>query len=68
MYNPRSVVCALTDNQISSYCTSSGPYDEIFYYVRNDIDHLRDDLALMVSGESVRIKLQGYSAARRSLP
>ena len=29
LYNPRSVVCALADNQISNYRTSSGPYDEI---------------------------------------
>ena len=81
MYNPRSVVCALTDNQISNYWTGSGPYDichqaqlddlrthqrassdEIFYYIRNNIEDVRDDLALMVSGERIGIKLQGYSA------
>ena len=28
LYNPRSIICALTDNQISSYWTSSDPYDE----------------------------------------
>ncbi len=33
MYNPRSVVCALADDQISNYWTGSGPYDEIFYYI-----------------------------------
>ena len=32
MYNPRSVVLALTNNNIGNYWTSSGPYDEIFYY------------------------------------
>lgn len=30
LYNPRSVVGALSDNQLGSYWTSSGPYDEIF--------------------------------------
>lgn len=30
MYNPRSVVLALTNNNIGNYWTSSGPYDEIF--------------------------------------
>ena len=34
IYNPRSVVCALKNNQIGSYWTSSGPYDEINYYVK----------------------------------
>lgn len=62
IYNPRSVVSALTDNQISNYWTSSGPYDEIFYYIRNNIEDVRDDLAVMVSGERVEIKLQGYAA------
>lgn len=62
IYNPRSVVCALTDNQISNYWTGSGPYDEIFYYIRNNIDDVRDDLALMISGERIEIKLQGYAA------
>ena len=33
LYNPRSVVGALSDNQLGSYWTSSGPYDEIFYYI-----------------------------------
>ncbi len=67
MYNPRSVVCALTDNQISSYWTGSGPYDEIFYYIRNNIEEVRDDLAMMISGERINIKLQGYAATDMEL-
>ena len=57
LYNPRSVVCALSDGQLASYWTSSGPYDEIFYYIRNDLEHIRDDLALMVCGESVDARI-----------
>lgn len=67
MYNPRSIICSLTDNQISNYWTSSGPCDEIFYYIRNNIEDVRDDLAMMVSGERVRIRLQGYAAASTEL-
>lgn len=33
LYNPRSVIGALTYNQLRSHWTSSGPYDEIFYYI-----------------------------------
>ena len=62
VYNPRSVVCALNDNQLSSYWTSSGPYDEIFFNKRNNVDEVRDDLALMVSGERVEAKMQEYAA------
>lgn len=67
LYNPRSVICALTDDQISSYWSSSGPYDEIFYYIRNNVKDVRDDLAYMVAGERVAVKLQGYAAAAREL-
>lgn len=67
MYNPQSVVCALSDNQISNYWTSSGPYDEIFTYIRNNVADVRDDIALMISGESIEVKLQGYAAVNAEL-
>lgn len=62
LYNPRSVVLALTDNQIRNYWTSSGPYDEMFYYIRHNIEDVRDDLALMVSGERVPADIGQYAA------
>ena len=62
LYNPRSVVLALTDNQLRNYWTSSGPYDELFYYIRNNVEDVRDDLALMVSGERVAAKIGQFSA------
>lgn len=62
LYNPRSVVCALSDGQLASYWTSSGPYDEFFYYIRNDLEHIRDDLALMVCGESVDARIGEFAA------
>ena len=53
MYNPRSVVLALQNNQLYNYWTSSGPYDEIFYYIKNNVQAVRDDLALMAAGERI---------------
>lgn len=44
IFNPRAVICALTSNQIQSYWTSSGPYDEIFYYIKNNIADVREDI------------------------
>lgn len=67
LYNPRSVVLALTDNQLRNYWTSSGPYDELFYYVRNNIDEVRDDLVLMVSGERVFADIGQFSAVSTQL-
>ncbi len=62
MYNPRSVVLALQNNQLYNYWTSSGPYDEIFYYIKNNVQAVRDDLALMVAGEHIPVKIQEYAA------
>ena len=61
------IVCALFDNQLSNYWTSSGPYDEIFYYVRNDIKNIRNDLALMVIGERVNAKIGDFAAVSMEL-
>ena len=67
LYNPRSVVMALRFNQISNYWTSSGPYDKIFYYIRNDIDHIKNDLALMIAGEGVDAKIDEFAASAMEL-
>lgn len=67
VYNPRSVVMALINNQLGNYWTSSGPYEEIFYYVRNNVDEVRDLLALMVSGVPVRVKVKEYAASSMNL-
>lgn len=67
MYNPRSVVAALTNNNLGNYWTSSGPYDEIFYYIEKNIADVRDDLAFMVSGMSVPAKVREYAATSMNL-
>ena len=67
VYNPRSVVFALTNNNLAFYWTSSGPYDEIYYYIEHNIDDVRDDLALMISGEAVPAKIQEYAATSMKL-
>lgn len=67
VYNPRSVVFALQFNNLANYWTSSGPYDEIYYYIRNNISDVRDDLALMISGESVTARIQEYAATSMNL-
>lgn len=67
VYNPRSIVCALTNNQLRNYWTSSGPYDEIFYYIKDNVDEIRDDFVLMISGEHVNAKMQEYAATAKEL-
>ncbi len=67
MYNPRSVVNALNDNQLGNYWTSSGPYDEIFYYVKNNVEEVKEDIALMISSIPVQAKVQEYAATSMNL-
>jgi len=67
MYNPRSVVFALTNNQLSDYWTSSGPYDEIFYYVKNNVAGVRDDIAKMIAGEEIKAEVREYSSVSTSI-
>ena len=67
VYNPRSVVASLLNNNLGNYWTSSGPYDEIFYYIEKNVDDVREDLALMVSGTPVAVKVREYAATAMEL-
>jgi len=67
VYNPRSVVAALTNNNSGNYWTSSGPYDEISYYLKYNIDAVRDALAIMAAGERVPAKIREYAATSMNL-
>ena len=67
LYNPRSVTAALSNNNLGNYWTSSGPYDEIFYYVKNNIDAVREDLAQMMAGTAIPVKIQEYAAVSMHL-
>ena len=62
LYNPRSVVGALSYNQLGSYWTSSGPYDEIYFYVKNDVDNIKNDIAEMMTGKPILANVQEYAS------
>lgn len=67
VYNPRSVTFSLINNNLGNYWTSAGPYDEIFYYIEHNVDAVRDDLALMISGIAVPAKVREYAATSMNL-
>ncbi len=67
LYNPRSVVCAFTDNQLRNYWTSSGTYDSIFGYVKDHVNEIQDDLALLFVGEVLPADIQEYAAVSMRL-
>lgn len=67
VYNPRSAVLSLSNNNLGNYWTSAGPYDEIFFYIQKNIAAVRDELALMVSGIPVAAKVREYAATSMNL-
>lgn len=67
LYNPRSVIGALSFNQIRSYWTESGPYDEIYYYVKHGLTDMREEIALMMSGTPVHANVQEYASTSMRL-
>ena len=67
VYNPRSVVLSLTNNNLGNYWTSSGPYDEIYYYVSRNVAAVRDELAQLAAGIAVPAKVQEYAASSMNL-
>lgn len=67
LYNPRSIVTSLKNNNFGNYWTSSGPYDEVCYYIEHNVAAVRDDLALMVSGMSVPVRIWEYAATSMNL-
>ncbi len=67
LYNPRSVVKALSNNCLASYWTSSGQYMEIAAYIANDRDDVKKDVALMVLGEAVPTNVEEYAATSMKL-
>ena len=67
VFNPRSVVYALSDGVCQSYWTNTGPMDEISYYIENNVEEIQNDIVQMVSGIPVNIHLEGYSAERINL-
>lgn len=67
IYNPRSVVVAWMNNNLGNYWTNSGPYDEIYSYIKHNVADVREDVALMVSGESVPAKIREYAVESMNL-
>ena len=67
IYNPRSVICALSDGICQSYWTNTGPMDEIMYFINNNVTDVKKDIITMISGEHVYIQLEGYGTENLSL-
>ena len=67
IYNPRSVVYALSEGVCQSYWTGTGPMDEISYYIETDVNEIKEDVVKMVADIPVEILLLGYGTEKVSL-
>ncbi len=67
LYNPHSIVCALTNNQLRNYWTSSGTYSPIFSYIKDNVADIQDDLPLLFAGESIPSDIDEYAATSMHL-
>ena len=67
LYNPRSAVCALSDNYCQNYWTNTGRMNEVLFYLKYNIAEVRDDVIEMVNNIPVRIKIRKeYSAGQKA--
>ena len=55
VYNPRSVVKALSNNHCESYWTNTGAMDEVAEYLKYNIHDIREDVIEMVAGNEIDI-------------
>ena len=58
---------ALENNNLGNYWTSSGPYDELFYYIGANVDSVKDDVGLLLSNLAVPAKVREYAATSMEL-
>ncbi len=61
VYNPASVAKALGDGVCMNNWSGTGRMNEIKLLLQNNAEGLRDDILRMVAGESLEIRLGGFS-------
>ena len=59
VYNPRSVVLALNNNNLGNYWTSSGPYDELFYYIELKVNHPAKEAIRQIKDRRYALRFEG---------
>lgn len=67
VFNPRSVVLALTENHLGTYWSSTGPYDEIFFYINHNLHEVQEDIVRMAAGEWIDTTIKNFTAETMEL-
>ena len=55
MYNPKSIIDAMTEEEFRSYWTSTETYEALQIYIDMDIDGLRETIVSMLSNVNIKI-------------
>ncbi|MDE6202417.1 MAG: AAA family ATPase [Lachnospiraceae bacterium] len=66
IYNPKSVVAAMTCQDYSNYWTSTETYDALKTYIDMDFDGLRADIVKMLGGEYVKVNTRSFQNDMRN--
>ena len=64
VYNPASVSKALGAGVCRNYWTGTGPMNEVRDIIQRNVKDLREDILRMVGGESLDIRLSGFSVEK----
>ena len=55
MFNPNSVMQAVTRHRCRSFWASTGAYDTVSNYIKMNFEGLQDDIVSMLAGEKVKV-------------
>jgi hypothetical protein len=67
VYNPKSVVEAMSCGEFSNYWTATETYEALKIYMDMDFEGLRADIVRMLGGGSVRINTRSFQNDMRNL-
>jgi len=60
VYNPNSVVNAMTEHEYANYWTITGSYEAVSDYIKLDFDGIKSVVADMMSGEQVPVNVVNF--------
>ena len=60
IYNPNSVVQAITEKSFDNYWTKTETFEALKVFIQLDMDGLRDSVIKMISGERVRVNTETF--------
>lgn len=67
VFNPASVSKALAQGVCKNNWTGTGPMNEIRDMIQRNVQDLREDVIRMVGGETLEIKLSGFSVEKKEV-